>query len=213
MTQKTLMILRHAKAEPGTAAQDDHERALNARGIAASRLIGAYMHRQHLIPDRVLCSTATRCRQTWEEMAGIIFPSPLVGEEGRVGGDSPRTQASSMLQSPPLPNPPPQGGRGLVQYDKKLYLASGNETLNLIAQTPEEVNTLLIIGHNPGFHQLCLKLAKSGDEVLLDMLAIKFSTCALAVIALDPPWRSIPRAHGRLMQHITPKMLAGGEED
>ena len=40
-------------------------------------------------------------------------PSPLVGEGG-VGGISPRTQASNVLKDSPLPNPPPQGGRGLL---------------------------------------------------------------------------------------------------
>ena len=45
----------------------------------------------------------------WDD--GYTSPSPLVGEGG-VGGLSPR---SNMLRHSPLPNPPPQGGRGL-QY-------------------------------------------------------------------------------------------------
>ncbi len=50
--------------------------------------------------------------------AGVTFkytfdyksPSPLVGE-GRVGGDSPQSQTSPLSHQPPLPIPPPQGGR------------------------------------------------------------------------------------------------------
>jgi uracil-DNA glycosylase family 4 len=38
------------------------------------------------------------------------LPSPLVGEGG-VGGKFPHIQAASSLHQPPLPNPPPQGGR------------------------------------------------------------------------------------------------------
>ena len=41
-------------------------------------------------------------------------PSPLVGEGG-VGGIFPQTQ-SNTLQDSPLPNPPPQGGRGYIHY-------------------------------------------------------------------------------------------------
>ncbi len=51
---------------------------------------------------------AERCRAAFS-----ILPSPLVGE-GRMEGNSPRAQASSMSHQPPHPYPPPQGGRGLL---------------------------------------------------------------------------------------------------
>ena len=42
--------------------------------------------------------------------AHSFSPSPLVGEGG-MGGNFPHTMQSNMLNDPPLPNPPPQGGR------------------------------------------------------------------------------------------------------
>jgi len=42
----------------------DHERPLAARGKSAAPRIGAEMKRRDLLPDLVLCSTATRARAT-----------------------------------------------------------------------------------------------------------------------------------------------------
>ena len=47
-----------------------------------------------------------------EEIRALLSPSPPVGEGG-VGGILPQTQALNPLNDPPLPNPPPQGGREL----------------------------------------------------------------------------------------------------
>src|SRR4051812_24081928 len=82
MKHKTLYILRHAKTEPAASGQDDHKRQLMPRGREDARAIGRYLVRQGIRPKRVVCSTATRCRETWE---ALTSPSPLVGEGG-VGG-------------------------------------------------------------------------------------------------------------------------------
>lgn len=60
-----LILFRHAKAEqsPGMADQD---RELTARGRRDARAAGAWLHEHELGPELVLCSTATRTRQTWE---------------------------------------------------------------------------------------------------------------------------------------------------
>lgn len=175
--EKILTILRHAKAESSAAAADDHARALTQRGVEACQVMGEYMAKRGLSFDVVLCSTATRARETWQEIQ--------------------KTYKTKSLTS----------------YEKKLYLASGNEILNLLAHTPEQVNSVLVIGHNPGFHELAVKLAGHGDELLLEKLSQKFPTCALATVMLDPPWKNISRNRGRLLEFITPKMLAGGHED
>jgi phosphohistidine phosphatase len=62
---KVLILFRHAKAEqvPG---KPDHERTLTHRGERDARAAGAWLHEHELGPELVLCSTATRTRQTWE---------------------------------------------------------------------------------------------------------------------------------------------------
>jgi phosphohistidine phosphatase len=175
---KTLYILRHAKAETGSATQDDHTRRLMPRGIDAAHVIGSYAVRNGIKPDAVLCSTAARAQETWQ------FVQMEFGAE--------------------IP----------TQFFDKLYLASANEMLNVIAQVPDNVSSLLLVAHNPGLHQLCVQLAKKGDAQLLDTLMIKFPTCSLAGIALDiTAWSQAPRAQGTLKTFVTPSMLSHGDDD
>lgn len=64
---RRLVLLRHAKSDrpPGVG---DLDRPLSERGAAAARLMGGYIARHDLVPDRVLCSPARRTRET---LAGI----------------------------------------------------------------------------------------------------------------------------------------------
>jgi phosphohistidine phosphatase len=66
---RRLMLLRHAKSDWSTSGTPDRARPLNARGEAAARLMGGYMARHDLIPQRVLCSPAQRTRETWDAIA------------------------------------------------------------------------------------------------------------------------------------------------
>lgn len=176
-TQKILYILRHAKAETGAPHQEDHDRHLTDRGEAAARAMGAFFNQQGVRLDQVLCSTANRARETWEQVAQVFSTSAQ------------------------------------VEYSDRLYLASVNETTQLLANADEQVARLLIVGHNPGLHQFCLKFAKSGPISLMDTLAIKFPTCAFAAIALgDAPWRDLAHTHGELKAFVTPSMLGDLEE-
>ena len=78
--------------------------------------------------------------------------------------------------------------RGTVFFTNngKLYMASANEILNVIAQIPDNVGSTLIVGHNPGFHELCLKLSKTGDKKLIEVLrqnaAIGWITAVMAAV-------------------------------
>jgi phosphohistidine phosphatase len=69
---RTLVLLRHAKSDYPTGV-GDHERPLAPRGIREAALAGDWL-RAHLPPfDAVLCSTATRTRQTLER-TGVDAP-------------------------------------------------------------------------------------------------------------------------------------------
>ena len=64
-----LMLLRHAKSDWSSSGMQDAVRPLTERGVAAARLMGGYMARHSLIPQRVLCSPSRRTHQTWAEIA------------------------------------------------------------------------------------------------------------------------------------------------
>lgn len=64
----TLLLIRHAKAEPDVPMQPDHERALNARGRHDAPLMGRWIAEHGLTPQEVLCSDAQRTRETLDLM-------------------------------------------------------------------------------------------------------------------------------------------------
>ncbi|SRR5271166_1274007 len=61
--QRTLLLMRHAKSDyPAGVA--DHDRPLAPRGIREAGLAGDWLRANVPTIDAVLCSTATRARQT-----------------------------------------------------------------------------------------------------------------------------------------------------
>jgi phosphohistidine phosphatase len=95
-----------------------------------------------------------------------------------------------------------------VAYLDALYLASAREIIGLIEEHGEVAQHVMIVGHNPGIHELAVKLCGSGDASLIDTLAIKFPTCAAATFHCHmPDWQSFRSARTELVAFQSPKML------
>ncbi len=58
-----LLLLRHAKSD-WPVDVDDFSRPLKKRGRRAAKQVGRWLHKQHLIPDTILSSPATRALAT-----------------------------------------------------------------------------------------------------------------------------------------------------
>ncbi|MFF5519890.1 SixA phosphatase family protein [Streptomyces coeruleorubidus] len=84
--------------------------------------------------------------------------------------------------------PPP------VRYDRRLYAASPAGLLTVVHEVSAEVETLLLIGHNPGLEELVLALAGDGLDDSLERVRTKFPTSAIAVLS----W------YGTTWQALTP---------
>jgi phosphohistidine phosphatase len=67
--QRTLYIVRHAKAEDRSSFQRDHDRDLTSDGIMAAARIGRYLHQQGIKPDVLISSTANRAKDTAKVVA------------------------------------------------------------------------------------------------------------------------------------------------
>ena len=67
----TLMLLRHAKAEPAASGVDDADRPLAPRGRSDAPRMGASLAAAGHVPDLILCSPARRTRETLE----LVVPS------------------------------------------------------------------------------------------------------------------------------------------
>lgn len=69
---KKIFLLRHAKAEKSSPNGSDYDRALSQRGHENARHMAQWLGHSTLRPDSVLCSSATRTTQTYEEFQHIL---------------------------------------------------------------------------------------------------------------------------------------------
>lgn len=98
--------------------------------------------------------------------------------------------------------------------EARIYAAPANAILQVICKTPPAVRTLLLVGHNPGLHELALTLAGSGTQSDLARLAEKFPTAALVVIDFDiDGWRDVAAAAGKLERFETPGSIGAPADD
>ncbi|MDT5041336.1 MAG: phosphohistidine phosphatase [Actinoplanes sp.] len=105
MTARTLVLLRHAKAEaPGE--HPDFARRLSTVGESDADAVGAWLADEGLRPGLVLCSPAERTRQTWHGAAVALTQadpdagSPEVHYEQSLY-DGGRTEVMDLLRAVP----------------------------------------------------------------------------------------------------------------
>lgn len=87
-----------------------------------------------------------------------------------------RARRTWELASAEWGTPPP------VRYDGRLYAAGAADLLTVVHEVPSEVETLLLVGHNPGLEDLVLELAGDGLDDTLERVRTKFPTAAIAVL-------------------------------
>jgi phosphohistidine phosphatase len=118
-----------------------------------------------------------------------------------------RTRETWRLVADMFPRQPP------VSFEDRIYEASPRHILAAIAGAPSSARSLLVVGHNPGFHDTANLLVESGDKRIRKTLAEKFPTGALAVIELDlDDWSAIRPGTGRLESFVTPRAIGAGSD-
>lgn len=73
---KTLLLLRHAKAEASSPDGQDRHRALAERGRKDAGRIGKAIRKLGAAPDVILCSPSTRTRSTVERLLEKLEQAP-----------------------------------------------------------------------------------------------------------------------------------------
>lgn len=95
-----------------------------------------------------------------------------------------------------------------IALERGLYLASEASLLVRLRAVPEDVRTVLLIGHNEGIGELAVALAGMGEPVLLERLREKYPTGTLATFEIeDEPWRSLAPGAADLMSFVRPRDL------
>lgn len=127
-----------------------------------------------------------------EYLAGLQPPPRLV-----LCSSSRRTRETLDEVLPALERAPQ------LVYEDALYLASASRLLDRLQRLPEAADSVLLIGHNPGLHQLAAALASEPGA-----LAEGFPTAALAVLRVASRWSALRAHQAKLVDFKTPKSLS-----
>ena len=106
----------------------------------------------------------------------------------------------SMKSLVPLPR---------IEFQPELYGADPSQLLQAVRlASATDPQRLMIVGHNPGMHELALALAGSGDSAGRKALADNLPTSGLAIFdfAIDD-WGDAAFRGGQLVLFISPKLL------
>lgn len=93
-----------------------------------------------------------------------------------------------------------------VRIEPDLYAASAGELLAVLNRVPDDVDSVMVIAHNPGIQDVALQLAGDGAEI--HRVREKFPTAALATLDCDGPWRKLVPGACELVGFVKPKELA-----
>jgi phosphohistidine phosphatase len=99
-----------------------------------------------------------------------------------------------------------------VVKEERIYNARTQTLADLVRET-EDAGVLLMVGHNPGFHDLANELIGSGDAEARETLSEKLPTSGLVVIdfAFDD-WAELHDSSGRLDRFVTPRSLGAAAD-
>ena len=96
-----------------------------------------------------------------------------------------------------------------VELLAELYAADPSLLLQLVhSAAAEDPQRLLLVGHNPGLHELAFVLTGSGNAAARAVLADNLPTSGLIVLDFDiDDWRDVSFRGGRLELFVSPKLL------
>ncbi len=95
-----------------------------------------------------------------------------------------------------------------ASFDQTIYLGAPGTLLEVAKSQPDDADTVMLIGHNPGIEALAAWLAREGDAEALRRLSLKFPTAGLAVLEFGVDhWAEIDREPGSLKAFVRPSDL------
>jgi len=100
------------------------------------------------------------------------------------------------------------GGEHLIEPD--LYGANCEDVLERLHRVPEDIGSVMLVGHNPTLQRLVLHLADDDVAASGSQLAEvrrKFPTGALATLTFDCAWMELSPRSARLASYVRPRSL------
>jgi phosphohistidine phosphatase len=95
-----------------------------------------------------------------------------------------------------------------VRFEQRIYEAGARTVVDLVKGLPDDCESVLLVGHNPGLHELVLDLADRDEHGFRDRIRGKFPTAALASVELPvKTWRNLQAGTGKIVELILPREL------
>jgi phosphohistidine phosphatase len=108
-----------------------------------------------------------------------------------------RLAAAAFAQAPPMLS------------NDRIYNADTPKLLGVVGEAPKEAHSLIVVGHNPGLHDLALLLIASGELKARQRIREKLPTSGLVVIDLPlDDWSLVHAEAGRLERFVSPSLIA-----
>jgi phosphohistidine phosphatase len=90
-------------------------------------------------------------------------------------------------------------------YEERVYDASPGELIAVLNETPDDVQSVVLIGHNPGVQGLADILAGQAEkDTRARMSSRGFPTAAYAVLTFTGPWKTLEPGAATLVDYWTP---------
>ena len=101
---------------------------------------------------------------------------------------------------------PALGDQTEVVVSDDLYGADADEVLRQLGEVDRDIASVMIVGHNPGLHDLALELTGEGDEAAISQLHSNFPTGALATLQLGrASWNELAPGQAYLVNLVLPR--------
>lgn len=95
-----------------------------------------------------------------------------------------------------------------VQFMDDLYHSSSGLMLNLAQNTSDDIQSLMLVAHNPGMQDAALGFIGEADEKDIFRLDYKYPTAALAQFAFEVgSWARVGFGQGALQRLVYPRDL------
>jgi phosphohistidine phosphatase len=93
--------------------------------------------------------------------------------------------------------------------EDELYAASADKLMDRLRRLPEAEVAVLLIGHNPGLHELAITLADTNSPRFRALSSGKFPTAARATFRVRDSWSGLDRSRHEFVDYVTPESLQG----
>ncbi len=128
-------------------------------------------------------------------LMGQVIADMEIELDAVVSSDAARAQQTAEIASRAA------GFDGPIRFESQIYAAGLDDLLEVVRTLHGEWNCVLLVGHNPGFEDICAALAKEGADPPV------LPTAGLARLSFDKArrWKDVREGSGHLVGLYRPK--------